>query len=192
MKGPRYAVPFRRRRECKTDFRSRKNMLFSGKARFVVRKSLNHIWAQIVVLDDKGDKVIVSAHSKELSNYGWKGSFSNTPAAYLTGYLCGLRAKKSGVGEAILDMGLFDVVKGSKIFACLKGFSDTEVQIPFDESIVPSEDRITGKHIVSYFESLDDEERKRRFSKYIKDNVDVTTLPDLFEKTKEEIGKKEI
>jgi len=192
MNGPRYAVPFRRRRECKTDFRSRKSMLFSGKARFVVRKSLNYIWSQIIVLDVKGDKVIVSAHSKELSEFGWKGSFSNTPAAYLTGYLCGLRAKKAGVDEAILDMGLFDVVKGSNIFACLKGFSDSDVQIPFDESIVPSEDRISGKHIVSYFESLDEEERSRRFSKYIKEKIDVTTLPDLFEKTKKEIGKKEI
>ncbi|MBN1786191.1 MAG: 50S ribosomal protein L18 [Candidatus Methanofastidiosa archaeon] len=191
MSGPRYAVPFRRRREGKTDFRSRRKMLYSGKPRFVVRKSLCYVWAQVTVTGKNGDEILVSAHSKELSNYGWKGSFSNTPASYLTGYLCGLRANKLGISDAILDMGLYDVVKGSKIFACLKGFADGDVDIPFDESIVPSEDRISGQHIVTYYEGLDEEERAKRFSKYIKNDVVVNDLPDLFSKTKKEIGEKE-
>jgi len=191
MNGPRYSLHFRRRREGKTDFRVRRRMLYSGKPRFVVRKSLNHIWAQVVNMDEGGDKIVSSAHSRDLSGFGWKGSFSNTPAAYLTGYLCGLKAKKEGISEAILDVGLYSVVKGSKIFACLKGFADSGIDIPFDESIVPSEDRINGQHIVQYFDNLDDDERSKRFSKYIKDNIDVKKIPDLFEKTKKEIGEKE-
>ena len=46
---------------------------------------------------------------------------SNIPAAYLTGYLCGLRARKKGIKKAVLDLGLERVVKGSRIFAALAG-----------------------------------------------------------------------
>jgi len=191
MNGPRYSLHFRRRREGKTDYRVRRRMLYSGKPRLVIRKSLNNIWAQVVNMDDKGDRIVTSAHSNELSKYGWKGSFSNTPAAYLTGYLCGNKARKEGISEAILDIGLYSVVKGSKLFACLKGFADAGIDIPYDDGIVPSDERITGQHIVDYYEGLEDEERTKRFSKYIKDNIDVKMIPDLFEKTKKEIGEKE-
>ncbi len=187
MIGPRYAVPFRRRREGKTDFRCRKRLLYSGKSRFVVRKSINHIWTQVIDMNEKGDNVIVSSHSKELSGHGWKGPCSNTPTAYLTGYLCGIRAKKAGIKEAILDIGLYDVVKGSKLFACLKGFADAGVEIPFDKSIIPSEERIKGQHIVAYYEGLSEEDQSKKFSKYLKENVDVTKIPELFEKTKDNI-----
>lgn len=191
MNGPRYAMPFRRRREGKTDFRARRFMLYSGRPRLVVRKSLSHTWAQVVVVGKQGDSVVASAHSKELAAYGWSASTSNTPAAYLTGLLCGMRAKKAGVEDAILDAGLLDIVKGSKIFACTKGFSDSEITIPFDESIIPSEDRINGSHIVSYYESLDDDQKASRFSKYAKNNVDVASLPEMFGKAKNEIIDKE-
>lgn len=191
MKGPRYSVHFRRRREGKTDYRARRYMLYSGKPRLVVRKSLKHIWAQIVMPDEKGDSVLVSSHSKELPDYGWNCSCSNTPAAYLTGLLCGVKARNAGIEEAILDMGLRDVVKGSAVFACLKGFADAGVPIPFNESVVPSDDRLTGQHIVNHYESLDEEERKKRFGGYLKNNVDVTAIPDFFEKTKEQILSKQ-
>ena len=83
-----------------------------------------------------------------------------------------------------------DVVKGAKIFAALKGFSDSEMDIPFSEDIVPSEDRISGKHIVTYYESLDEETRKARFSNYLKEQVDVTSIPEMFEQVKAEIINK--
>jgi large subunit ribosomal protein L18 len=190
MATSRFAVHFRRRREGKTDFRSRRQMLYSGKPRFVVRTSLRYVTAQVTTFTFGGDLVAASATSKQLAAYGWKGSTSNTSAAYLTGLLCGMRAKKAGISEAILDIGMRDVVKGAKIFATLKGFSDAEVDIPFGEDIVPDEDRISGKHIVAYYESLDEEERKVRFSNYLKEQVDVTTIPDMFEQVKAEIIKK--
>lgn len=190
MTGSRFAVHFRRRREGKTDFRSRRQMLYSGKPRFVVRTSLRYVTAQVISFTFEGDLVMASASSKQLAEYGWKGSFSNTSAAYLTGLLCGMRAKKAGVSDAILDIGMRDVVKGAKIFATLKGFSDAEIDIPFGEGIVPDEDRISGKHIVTYYESLDEEERKARFSNYLKEQVDVTSIPEMFEQVKAEIINK--
>ncbi len=190
MTGSRFAVHFRRRREGKTDFRSRRQMLYSGKPRFVVRTSLRYITAQVVSFTFEGDVVEASATSKQLAAYGWNGSGSNTSAAYLTGLLCGMRAKKAGLSEAILDIGMRDVVKGAKIFAALKGFSDSEMDIPFSEGIIPSEDRISGRHIVTYYESLDEETRKARFSNYLKEQVDVTSIPEMFEQVKAEIIKK--
>lgn len=190
MTGSRFAVHFRRRREGKTDFRSRRQMLYSGKPRLVVRTSLRYVTAQVVTFTFEGDVVKASATSKQLAAYGWKGSGSNTSAAYLTGLLCGMRAKKAGLSEAILDIGMRDVVKGAKIFAALKGFSDSEMDIPFSEDIVPGEDRISGKHIVTYYESLDEETRKARFSNYLKEQVDVTSIPEMFEQVKAEIIKK--
>ncbi len=190
MTGSRFAVHFRRRREGKTDFRSRRQMLYSGKPRLVVRTSLRYIMAQVVSFTFEGDIVKASATSKQLAAYGWKGSGSNTSAAYLTGLLCGMRAKKAGLSEAILDIGMRDVVKGAKIFATLKGFSDSDIDIPFSEDIVPDEDRISGKHIVTYYESLDEEARKARFSNYLKEQVDVTSIPAMFEQVKAEIINK--
>ena len=64
--GPRYRVPFRRRREGKTNYHKRLALLKSGKPRLVVRKTLNHHVAQIVLYDPKGDRTIVSAHTREL------------------------------------------------------------------------------------------------------------------------------
>ena len=58
--GAKYRVPFRRRREGKTDYRKRLKLLLSRKPRLVVRKSLNNIIAQIVEYDEKGDRVVVS------------------------------------------------------------------------------------------------------------------------------------
>jgi len=68
-----------------------------------------------------GDRVLASAHSSELKEFGWKGSCGNIPAAYLTGLLAGRRAKAGGISEAILDIGLYARGPGSRIFAAAKG-----------------------------------------------------------------------
>ncbi|MEM2925267.1 MAG: 50S ribosomal protein L18 [Methanocellales archaeon] len=146
-KGPRYKVKFRRRREGKTDYRKRLRLLLSKQPRLVVRKSLKHIRAQLVIPSEKGDITVASAFSKELLKYGYRASTSSTPAAYLTGLLLGYRAKKAGFSNAILDIGLYSPTKGARVFATLKGAIDAGLSIPHNESILPSEDRIRGKHI---------------------------------------------
>jgi large subunit ribosomal protein L18 len=145
--GPRYRVPRRRRREGKTDYQSRLKLLKSGEIRAVVRKSQKSMLIQFISFDPKGDRVLLTSSSYDLEEYGWQGSVSNTPSAYLAGYLAGKKALETGVKRAVLDIGLQTPQKGSKIFASLKGIVDAGVSIPHSEEILPSEERIRGEHI---------------------------------------------
>lgn len=145
--GPRFRVARRRRREGKTDFRTRINLLRSGRPRAVVRKSQRNIIVQLIEFDPTGDRVVATAEAFDLRKHGWKGSTSNTPAAYLTGYLAGKRALSAGVEGAVLDIGLSAPTKGGRVFATLKGMVDAGLDIPYSEDVVPSEDRIKGEHI---------------------------------------------
>lgn len=146
-RGPRYRVPFRRRREGKTDYRKRLKLLLSEKPRAVVRKTLNHTIVQIVTFDMRGDVTLVSSHSNELKKYGWKANTGNIPASYLTGLLCGKRALQKGIKEAILDIGLHPPTKGSRVFAALKGLLDAGMLIPHSPEVLPQDGRIRGEHI---------------------------------------------
>lgn len=119
----------------------------SGWNRLVVRKSLKHMVVQVVRARREGDVTLASSHSKELRKYGWTISTSNTPAAYLTGYLCGLRAVKTGIEKAVLDMGIQPMVPGSKVFAALKGARDAGLDVSCSDDVLPSEERWKGTHL---------------------------------------------
>ena len=94
-KNKKYNVKFRRKRLGLTDYNRRLNLLKSGKYRLVIRKSLSNLIAQLVGFDANGDRVVVSAHTKELSkDFGWRVNRGNVPSAYLTGFLLGLKAKE--------------------------------------------------------------------------------------------------
>jgi len=148
--GPRYFVPFRRRKEGKTDYYKRMNLLLSGTPRMVVRKTNRQIIVQLVVPENIGDKTLVAAYSSDLAQYGYTGSTSSTPAAYLTGMLFAVRAKAAGYEEAILDIGLNRAKPGARIFAALKGAVEAGLEVPHGESILPDDDRVRGAHIVKY------------------------------------------
>jgi len=131
---------------------------------------------------------LASAHSRELiRTYGWKGATGNVPAAYLTGLLCGLKAKKNGVSEAILDLGLVSPTKGSKVFSTMAGVVDAGIGIPHsDEKIL--KDRTRGDHIVEYAESLGaPEEYTPKFSAVIARGLKPQELGDHFNKVKADI-----
>ena len=152
--GSRYRVQLRRRREKKTDYQARKAFVVSGRPRLVARSSLKNTIAQIVIAKPVGDMVLASAHSRELVNkFGWKAATGSIPVAYLTGLLCGLKAKKNGVAEAILDLGLISPTKGAKVFATMSGVVDAGVEIPHAEEKIVKE-RTRGYHIQDYAESL--------------------------------------
>ncbi len=179
-KNSRYCAPFRRRREGKTDYKARKAFLASGKPRLVARSSINNISAQIIIAKPEGDEVLVSASSRELSkNFGWNAPRGNVPAAYLTGFLCGLKAKAKGIEDAIFDVGLYPPSKGARIFAVLKGVLDAKINVPHSEQKLPDDGRVKGEHIAKYAESLvPDEERYRaRFSRYLVKQLAPETLP---------------
>lgn len=145
--GPRHRVPFRRRRENKTNYRYRLKLLKSRMPRAVVRKSLKHTIVQFIEYDIHGDKVLTTASSTELRKMGWTGSTSNLPAAYLTGLLAGTRATEKQIESAVLDIGLNQPIKGSRIFASLRGILDAGISLPHGENIFPNEERLTGKHL---------------------------------------------
>ncbi|MFH1294602.1 MAG: 50S ribosomal protein L18 [Candidatus Aenigmatarchaeota archaeon] len=169
----------RRRREKKTDYKLRLKLLKSGKKRLVVRKFNNNIVCQIVEHHPTGDKTVHSAEAKELRSFGWKAGLGNTPAAYLTGLLCGSRAKGT---ECILDLGLQTSSKGGKIYAALKGAADAGIKIPFSDDNIPGEDRISGAHIAKH-------PGVGEFTAYKKSGIDPKAITKNFEDTKAAINK---
>jgi len=188
--GPRYRVAFRRRREGKTNYRRRRALVLSGLPRFVVRCTLRRVIAQMIRAEIVGDKVLVSADSSELAkSFGWLGSCSNLPAAYLTGLLCGYKALTSGVKEAVLDIGLQSPTRGARIFAALKGVLDAGVLVPHDEGILPSEERVQGQHIVGYAKQLvsNPDLYQTRFSGHLSKGLHPEQIAEHFFSVKEKI-----
>lgn len=148
--GPRYFVPFRRRREGKTDYYRRMKLVVADRPRMVVRKTNRAIIVQMVEAGMEGDRTIVSANSRELSAYGYRGTGSNTPAAYLTGMLFAVRALNMDRAGAVLDIGLNRATTGARVFAALKGAIEAGLDVPCGEGILPSDERARGAHIASF------------------------------------------
>ena len=125
-----------------------------------------------------------------MKKFGWDIATSNLPAAYLTGYLAGKKAAKEKIKEAILDIGTHSAHAGTKIFATLKGVVDAGIEIPCNERMLPSDDRIRGEHIKSYAKILakeDKEKYDKHFSKYLAVSKKPEDLPKLFEEIKAKI-----
>jgi large subunit ribosomal protein L18 len=192
-RGPRYKVAFRRRREGKTDYYLRRKFIVSRKPRLVVRQSLKHMVVQVVEASLPGDKVLVSAYTKELvKDYGWKQSTGNLPAAYLVGYLAGFKAVKAGFDEAIMDVGV-QIKKSSRLFAVLKGAVDAGLRVPHTEKIIPLESRIRGEHIATYAEQLLNENPelyKRQWGKVLEQGSKPEDIVEDFENVKKVIEER--
>jgi large subunit ribosomal protein L18 len=189
-KGPSHSVPFRRRREGKTDYKSRQALVLSEFPRLVVRGTSRHTIAQMIEADVIGDKVVVSVNSRELQEkYGWQGACGNIPAAYLAGLLCGYRAVISGIKEAVLDIGLQTPSPGARVFAALKGVIDTGIAVSHDEGILPDKSRISGQHIVDYANQLsaNPDVYQKTFSKYLSRELRPEQLSEHFSSIKEKI-----
>jgi large subunit ribosomal protein L18 len=182
-----YRVQLRRRREGKTDYQARKALVISGRPRLVTRPSIKNSTAQIIIAKPIGDQTVAAANSRELiKKYGWKAPTGNIPAAYLTGLLCGLKAKAAGIDSAILDIGLITPTKGAKIFALLHGVVDAGVEVPHgNEKIVAG--RSKGDHIAQYAKELsadEDEVYAAKFSKYTAEGVAPEGIADHFSKVR--------
>ncbi len=189
-KGPSYRVPFRRRREGKTDYKARKALVVSGLPRVVTRGSHKHMNVQIVEAATMGDKVVASANSQELKRYGWKTACGNLPSAYLTGFLCGVRAGAKKVEKAVADIGLHQPTKEARVFAALKGVIDAGIDVPHKTEKMPGEKRLKGQSIADYAKSLasqNPELYKKTFSKYLKMKIPPEKITELFEAAKEKI-----
>ncbi len=137
-------IKFRRRRESKTDYQARFNLLKSGLPRVVIRKTDKYILAQIVTSKEAQDYTIVQASSKDLKKFSWPNGSKNLAAAYLTGILLMKRYVKKNPNKSnlILDIGLQRSTKGSRIYAVVKGVLDAGFKISCNKEILPKEDRI--------------------------------------------------
>ncbi|MBI2140058.1 50S ribosomal protein L18 [Candidatus Woesearchaeota archaeon] len=183
-----YTVGMRRKREGKTNYKKRLKLLKCVLPRLVVRKSLNNMQLQIAVFEEKGDKILAAAHSRELEQFGWHANNGNVAAAYLAGVLMGAKAVQQGIKEAVLDIGLQKSVRGSRIYAALKGCIDGGLKVPVNPEIFPSEDRIKGAHIGKFAqEMLSKDSSSYHFALYKKKNIDMKSLPQMAEETKKKI-----
>jgi large subunit ribosomal protein L18 len=181
----------RRRREGVTDFRSRAKAVTSRSTLLVVRVSDKNVTAQFVSPKVEGDKVLSSAHSRQLLKLGWHGSLKSTPACYLLGMLAGKNALKNGVKDAILYNGVAPFIAGARVAALVKGVIDAGVSVPMGEGVVPSDDRLSGKTIAEYASSLAKEDKalyQARFSALLKRGFKPEEYPANFEKAKAAIG----
>ncbi len=138
----------RRRRENKTDYKARRILLTSGLPRIVARRTNKYFILQAVESHEAQDKVLATITSKELLKNGWDskmgGSLKSIPSGYLTGLLM---AKKLGKGKYIMDLGMARTLKGSRIFSVIKGLIDGGLDIPANETVFPSEERLNGEHL---------------------------------------------
>ena len=188
-KNANYRVALRRRREGKTDYQARKALVISRRLRLVTRGSLKNANVQIIQAKPEGDFVLAAANSQELTKlFGWKAPTGNIPAAYLTGLLCGLKAKSKGVKEAILDIGLVAPTKGARVFAMLSGVVDAGISVPHSEEKLVKE-RYKGDQIAKYAKKLGagSDEYNKKFSAYIAAGVAPEKLPEHFTKVKADI-----
>ncbi|MGC9170167.1 MAG: 50S ribosomal protein L18 [Thermoproteus sp.] len=186
----RYKVPLKRRRMGVTNYRKRRKLVVSKLPRLVVRKTNKHIIAQIVVARPQGDETLVGLDTRYLAKFGWKGDENNTAAAYLLGLAIGYKALAKGVRKAILDIGLHRPTPQSRVFAVLRGALDAGLEVPHDEDVLPEDDRISGAHVAEYAERLkseNEEEYKRRFSRYLQRGLAPEELPKHFEEVKNKI-----
>jgi len=181
-------IPYKRKRQGKTNYKKRLHVLLAKKPRLVIRTTNTKIITQIINFKTTGDIVLVSADSSALKKYGWNFSFKNLSAAYLTGYFIGKKALKKDIKEAVFDIGFKSPIKGNKIYACLKGALDAGLTVPHSKEVFPSEERISGKHIRDYALKIKETpEYQKLFSKLLKNNLDPTKITETFESVKKQI-----
>ena len=190
MKKNNLILPFKRKREGKTHYKKRLKILLSNKFRLVVRKSLNGIRVSIVQYEANGDKILFTIDSQSLNKIGWKGNTGNLPSAYLTGMMLGKKAVQEGIREAILDMGLNNSTRGSRIYAALAGAIDAGLKIPLGAEILPPKERISGEHISNYAKSIKNDKSKyeKQFYDYIKKGLNPEDIVEHFNEIKGKIN----
>jgi large subunit ribosomal protein L18 len=187
-----YVHIFRRRREGKTDYRKRRGIIVGRLPFLAVRISGRYIYAQIVRPTPSGDITICAASSRDLSQFGWKGSSKNIPGAYLTGFYLGQLAQETKVKSVIMYSGVGRFIHGSRIASVINGAKEAGLEIGVDEDTLPDEDRTKGSHIAEYAKKLEAEDKdklSRIFSKTISSGMSPADYPAHFEKVKAAIQK---
>ncbi len=178
-----YRLSFRRVREGRTNYKHRLALVKSGKPRLVVRKTNRYVIAQLVEFKENGDHILVSVHSKQFAKVF--PALKSLPVAYVVGYALGKKAVEKGYKEAVLDIGRKTPTKAMFAYAALKGALDAGMNIPYGEEVF-DDSRFKGEHIAAYAKMLKESDEaafKKQFSKYLSAGVDPEKLPELVDKT---------
>ena len=137
----------KRRREAKTDYKLRLNLLKSEKPRIVIRRTNKYFIVQVVESHEAQDKILSTTTSKDLLKNGWdkkyEGSLKSIPAGYLTGLLV---AKSLEKGDYIIDLGMTRTIAGNRSYSVVKGLIDGGAKINANEKVFPKEERLNGEH----------------------------------------------
>lgn len=152
----RFQVKWRRRREGKTDYFSRRRLLSqdkrkynSPKYRIVIRITKRNIICQFVQPRIQGDHILKSVYSKDLKKFGIYSGKTSFPASYTIGlllskkvskekwFLRGEKNKSKKNLNAILDIGLARVTTGNKVFSVMTGIVDGGINVPHNEKRLP-------------------------------------------------------
>jgi large subunit ribosomal protein L18 len=140
----------RRRREGKTDYARRINLLKGGNTRIVFRKTNRYLLAQYIKSKEAKDTAEFGVSSKILLKYGWpekaSGGLKSVPASYLLGMLVGKKItdKKK---LPVIDFGMIRTVHKSRAYAFIKGLIDSGIKMKHKEGIFPDENTIKGEHL---------------------------------------------
>jgi large subunit ribosomal protein L18 len=136
----------RRRREAKTDYLKRKNLLKNNAPRLVLRRTNKYLICQYVKSREAQDMVIFGVTSKALVKYGWPidklKNIKSVSAAYLLGYLVGKKINKDNIQKPIVDFGMYRTIHKNRLFSFLKGLKDSGIEVKVEEKTFPEEDRI--------------------------------------------------
>lgn len=183
-----YVQTLKRIRSDKTNYHRRAALLIGRRSFVTVKVSDQNVATQLLKPTPTGDIVVTSVHSKSLVKQGWKGALNNLPACYLTGLTLGKKALEKNVENVVLYIGKDHFT--SRVAACLKGIYDSGVNIPVSEESLPDEDRVSGKHIADYANSLkqDEEKYKSRFSAILKNGLKPEDYPGHFEEIRSKIS----
>lgn len=137
----------RRRREGKTDYRTRKELLKSRLPRIIFRKTNKYIILQYAESEEAKDKVILGLSSKKLLSFGWPkeftGSLKSLASSYLSGLLIGkmIKERKGQVGT-VLDIGLVRNRAKGRVYAAVKGIVDAGIKVKCREEMLPELEKI--------------------------------------------------
>ena len=185
----RYIHTIKRIRQHKTNYRKRAAILI-GRHHFITIKVTNqNVLSRLLAPDINGDKVLVTAHSRELVKQGWGGSLNSLPACYLTGILLGKKCLEKNFDSGVLYTGLNPFT--SRVAACLKGIVDAGVHVPASEDSFPEQDRLEGNHIADYAKLLQQDKSKyeSRFSLLLKNGLKPEDYPAHVQKIKNVLMK---
>ena len=145
----------KRRKQSKTDYKRRLNLLKKDVPRLVFRKTNKNLIVQYILSEEAKDKVLFGFDSKILLKYGWpeefKGSLKSIPAAYFIGYLAGKKILKDKLKQPIVDVGMIRTIHKNKFYGFLKGLIDSGIKINCKQEAFPEEERIKGKNLKKDF-----------------------------------------